>query len=1069
MSIRSQVILSQVNPPAQRSHVLVRQRVNALLMNSLAYPLTLLHAGTGFGKTTAVLSFIQQNPIQVFWYTVTPSEKDISRFLTYLASAFTQDGMRIGGEALRMLESGAAFQDVLVALLNGMARDIKGEALLVLDDFHHIREITGILEQVDWMIEHLPSRVHLLIATRRSVEFPSLNKWRARGSLLEIGDRDLSFTHQEISDLFATQYTLSLEPKQVEQLFERTEGWAIGLQMVWQSLRSSPERPFAGILRNEHEPRKALFAFLAEEVLDHIDSDQQQFLLKTSVLSVMDGESCDFLLDRTDSGEVLNSLFKAGLFVDELHPGVYRYHHLFHEFLETRLAASPGIVQTLHRKLASYFLANHFWERAIDHLVKAGDYHGLNQVLEQVGERLVGEGLHTSLLFWIDQVPQNMRLTFPFMQFLLGEVQRYTGHFEAALNHYHAAEDLYTQAGNRWGISKALRGQAQIYLDTIRPASAVQPLQDALALLDPVESRDDMAGLLILIAENQLNLGDPQEAETYLLRARELGADTGGEIDFVQARLLLRTGHIDEGIRLLEMKHTQEIDLKVIRPQRFHREAALLLSLFYAFKGDLEHSEYYARLGISVGEHLGSVFVQSVGMMRLGHPLSMDPVLSFLGDNYPRAIELYNEAIAKVNVARIHVEPLWGISRALGFSGHIAEAREQARFGLEIANNAGDEWIGLLIRLSLGAAELVAGNYSNAQTVLTEAEALAIKVRDPFSLCAARIWLALNAWQQGYNNSAMIYVKKCLPLVQEHHYEYLLTRITLLGFPHPAIVIPLLLEARRLDLHNTLLNSLLTDLKVVATEYHPGFSLSIQTLGGFKVLRGFQPIEKEDWKREKARQLLQVLVSNKDRWLNREQITAYLWPEADPETGANNFKVVLNTLNQVLEPQRTPGQQPFFITRRREQYGLNPNSDIQVDAELFLELVKKGSPADLEKALKLYRGHYFADEPMQEWLNAREQYLHDIFLKTAGMMAENYIQQELYEKALDLTRRVLDGDRLYEPAFLQQLRIQHALGDIGALRMAYSQFRNATREFFGSDVSSECKTLYTELSGETAK
>jgi len=222
MSIRSQVILSQVNPPAQRSHVLVRPRVNALLANSLAYPLTILHAGTGFGKTTAVLSFIQQNPLQVFWYTVTPSEKDISRFLIYLASAFTQGSMRIGADALRMLESGASFQDMLVALLNGMARDIQGEALLVLDDFHHVRDIPGILEQVDWMIEHLPSRVHMLIATRRSVEFASLNKWRARGSLFEIGDRDLSFTRQEISDLFSTQYTLTLKPQQVEQLYERT-------------------------------------------------------------------------------------------------------------------------------------------------------------------------------------------------------------------------------------------------------------------------------------------------------------------------------------------------------------------------------------------------------------------------------------------------------------------------------------------------------------------------------------------------------------------------------------------------------------------------------------------------------------------------------------------------------------------------------------------------------------------------------------------------------------------------------------------------------------------------------
>jgi len=75
MSIRNLIILSQLNPPAQRNHVLVRERITNLLNSSLTYPLTLLQAGTGYGKSTALISFINKQDLPVYWYTVAPTDK----------------------------------------------------------------------------------------------------------------------------------------------------------------------------------------------------------------------------------------------------------------------------------------------------------------------------------------------------------------------------------------------------------------------------------------------------------------------------------------------------------------------------------------------------------------------------------------------------------------------------------------------------------------------------------------------------------------------------------------------------------------------------------------------------------------------------------------------------------------------------------------------------------------------------------------------------------------------------------------------------------------------------------
>jgi len=1067
MTIRSQIILSQLNPPAQRSHVLVRERVNTLLAGCLDHPLTILHAGTGFGKTTALLSFIKAHQIPVFWFTVSPTDRDSVVFLVNLFTACNQGTAGIGDEALHMLEMDEmTHQDALIALLNSFSRQVSGETLLVLEDFHHVRDIPEIMHLVDWMADHLSWKVHLVITTRRSLDFSSINRWRAKDNLLELGDRDLAFNPGEVSELFESEYGISLDPGQIQQLFEKTEGWAIGLQMVWQSLRNNPTLGVEKILLGEGESRKALFAYLAEEVLERLEPSMQQFLLKTSILAELETETCDCLLDKTDSENYLQQLHTSGLFVDELRPGVYRYHHMFSEFLQSCLDRDTQNVRLLHRKIASYYFAHQFWEYAIGHYLKAGDYAKVNQVLEEQGEGLIQDGRYESLEYWIREIPEKVRHSYPYVHFLLGEINRYQSRFEVALDNYHAAERLYEMAGNKWGCSLALRGQARIYLDTIRPANADQPLKDALALLDPVESREDMASLLILIAENQLNLGDPQSTEGYLTRARELSTSSDTETDYITARLLLRTGRIDEGIRLLEQKDLEGIVPNMARPQRFHREGTLLLSLFYAFKGDIEDSESHAKQGIEIGKYLGSNFVQTVGLMRLGHAIQMDELLTFTGVGFPRAIAMYEESIRKVDVSRIHVEPLWGKCRALGFSGRIGEAREQAREALAIARNSGDEWIGILIRISLGASEILAGNHPEAQEILTEAETMAIKVKDPLSLCASRTWLALNAWQQGLHNSALVYIKKLLPLVQQHHYEYLLTRITLLGLPQPTMIIPLLLEARHQNLHIDLVNSLLADLKALAVEYHPGYDLHIRTFGGFSVWRGNELLEKQDWKREKSRQLLQVLVANKGSWLTREQITAILWPDVDTERGANYFKVALNALNQVLEPNRPSESLPFFILRRHEQYGLNPNAQIQMDAELFSNLIKENSLDAIEKALLLYKGHYFADELFQEWLIPEEQYFHEQYLSIASKVIEEHMQHDELGKALGLVEHVLNNNRLNEHAMQQLMRIQHRLGNISAIQTAFTRFRKATQEFYGYDVSPESRALYRELLGE---
>jgi len=59
----------------------------------------------------------------------------------------------------------------------------------------------------------------------------------------------------------------------------------------------------------------------------------------------------------------------------------------------------------LNRKVASYYSAHHYWERAISHLISAGDFARIRQILDDVGDRLLQSGLKQSVSFWLEQIP----------------------------------------------------------------------------------------------------------------------------------------------------------------------------------------------------------------------------------------------------------------------------------------------------------------------------------------------------------------------------------------------------------------------------------------------------------------------------------------------------------------------------------------------------------------------------------------------------------------------------------------------------------------------------------------
>ena len=225
-------------PPA-RLHVVTRPRLTQRLHAAIRDPLTFLAAPAGWGKTTLLTTWYADaghGAWPLAWVSLDADDNDPNRFWTYVISALNTLHPGVGETSLALLyaSSPPPIEAILAPLLNALIQ-LPTDTVLVLDDFHHI-EARSIHDALGFLVEHLPQKLHLVLASRGDPLLP-LARLRAQGALTELGAPDLRFTFEETAAFLVEVMGLPLSTEQVAALQARTEGWITGLQLAALSLQ----------------------------------------------------------------------------------------------------------------------------------------------------------------------------------------------------------------------------------------------------------------------------------------------------------------------------------------------------------------------------------------------------------------------------------------------------------------------------------------------------------------------------------------------------------------------------------------------------------------------------------------------------------------------------------------------------------------------------------------------------------------------------------------------------------------------------------------------------------------
>nr|WP_239583950.1 BTAD domain-containing putative transcriptional regulator [Herpetosiphon giganteus] len=223
----------------------------------------------------------------------------------------------------------------------------------------------------------------------------------------------------------------------------------------------------------------------------------------------------------------------------------------------------------------------------------------------------------------------------------------------------------------------------------------------------------------------------------------------------------------------------------------------------------------------------------------------------------------------------------------------------------------------------------------------------------------------------------------------------------------------------------------------------PAYALKIQLFGSLQLWRGSELVDANEWAREKARQLLALLLLQRPRIISREAVIEQLWPELAPQAADGALRVTLNALLHVLEPERSGGANSAFILSEAAGLRLNPQATITTDYAQFQSLLQTAAqhrqqgamPAALhayQTALAIYQDDLLSDLAYAEWvLDWREQALTQ-FVSATSEYLELLLAYGPTAEAIPYAERLLSYDPYHEPTYQRLIDIYLMLGNVSA-------------------------------------
>lgn len=343
-----------------KTKLLNRRRINQKLENIFLYPLSIVHAPIGYGKTTAVSQFLNQyaGTADLVWVSLAGSGGSVEYLWNHLVE-------NIQGSDLRhtLKKMGYSYDELKRANLVDLLIDYeyKRPAVLVLDDFQVIND-PGVFALIKLVVQEHIKNMHIVLITRDLSKLDAAGLYQKQ-LCFTLTEKSLKFTGEEIQRYF-NMVGCMLSEDDVEKIYSYTEGW---VSMVYVLLK--------GVQRGLPVGKSDTINDIIEQNLyNTLSGKARETLCRLSFLETFTISMALYVLDDPEAGYVLQTLIKQNTFVvyNEFDKS-YKIRNLLQEFFMLRAKFLNIDFQPLYKRAGEWYLRERQYGRAFEYLYQAGE------------------------------------------------------------------------------------------------------------------------------------------------------------------------------------------------------------------------------------------------------------------------------------------------------------------------------------------------------------------------------------------------------------------------------------------------------------------------------------------------------------------------------------------------------------------------------------------------------------------------------------------------------------------------------------------------------------------------
>jgi len=1071
------IVLTKVRAPQRRKDILHRVRLVDTIHQNLHRKLTFVSAPAGYGKTTLLIDFANDVDAIVCWYLISPEDKDLVQFTRHVVAAFQQKFPNFGKELEQVLNSPSGVSDpasLAAALINEVEIHVEDFSVLVLDDYHLAGENELIVDLIESLLEHLPDQLRILIGSRSVYGIPTANLY-IRDELVTISAEELRFRADELQKLVLQNYHVRLTAEQAGGLAKRADGWIVAIILAIRSMDNGAFPKFSGAMEQVYD-------YLAEEVVSRQDDDLREFMYATSIMDDFSEELCNFVLESDKSGEFLRALEERNLFVTRTESSEgysYRYHQLFSEFLRDHFQRNDAKgMYRLHSRVAEWYKERDQWESAIQHKLDAQEFIEAAKWIDSIAKNFYTAGRQSLLSRWYLELkePEDFSAHAPRLLLYQAKIVGNQNDYKSSEALLDIAEPILRKEKDFDFVANAIVTRGMVHRFTGNYKEAVKLAESAQAILRKGKGGSENLHQLHqaerLKAMSSYYLGDLEKAVIQLQEAIKGFRD------------LVSQSSDDERQRFFFDLAESLTDLGFIAIS-----SGQMLKAQKAFEEALE-------IHAKTRTNLGALALARNNIAYVNHQ----------GGRYKTAWNEYSLALENAQASkrsRVQIGILNGQADLLFDIDEFEEAEKLYRKAIAVGESIGEKQALDISHAGLAKIESVAGNHSEALTLLRDAASLgAHSFNSPFySVRLGNIYLdmgqvdlaqeqlekVIQGWEvdQSPQSDQVLASFLFFRLLSDKedqdqaiaHLERSLKGAAQLGYDQflvlaarPALS---LLEKSLASIQSSQLSDLIKRAKtfksgksILAVDSSEKtllkMHLEIRAFGADEVRKDGELLPASSWRSTRAKALFYYILDRQK--VRKDQVGLDFWPDFSPGRVSSNFHATLWRVRKAIGSKEA-------IAFEDEQYLLEPSISRWYDVaefESYLEQAEETEHSDSERAellrqaVKLYRGEFLPDVYIV-WADQRREELQKDYLGALINLAQLEEKKKRFGQAQNYYEKVLSLDPYRDEVHMSLMDCLVQSGAASAAKAHFHEYKALLKEELNADPLPELQIYYDKL------